>query len=195
MVLPTAPYQRVIFLSYRPFCCRCLSSVHLAKEHIDTHNILPPNTAGSLSAFSLFFLPPLKNCDMAIKLSAHKLMMERHAGETAHSAIKNMSLLGMCSLYDDVLLAGSNFMAVSGLYKHIKLWIILENRISRLNAFCWWNLHLTLFSFLFSGVELLKTFFRLKLMWLCVLKVIVNSKTRILSLFTHLHIITNECFE
>lgn len=33
--------------------------------------------------------------------------------------------------------------------------------------------------------------FWLMLMWLCVLKVIVNSKIRILSLFTHLHGITS----
>lgn len=112
----------------------CLSSVHLGKEHTDTHSTLPHNTAGSLSAFNLVFFGSLK--ELAMKLSAHKWMIERQAGETA---IKNLSLLGMCSLCDDVLLAGSIFMAVSGLYKHIKLWLIQENRISRLNAFCWWN--------------------------------------------------------
>lgn len=39
----------------------CLSSVHLGKEHTDTHSTLPPSTAGSLSALTCCFLAPLKN--------------------------------------------------------------------------------------------------------------------------------------
>lgn len=151
----TLTHIRIICSATRGFPFFCMTSAHplsIQWKNTLTHTYnIPPNTAGFLCASSGAFWFTFKNCDRAIKLSAHRLMME---GQHRRKQPEVLTTASPQSSVDAILW-------LSGLYKHIKLWIIQENKISRLNAFCWWNLDLTL---AFSSQAFKSFFFKLKLM-------------------------------